>query len=378
VASPGRMRIPYVDIAAQWAEERAELLPIVEGVLASGQYIDGPAIAEIEAKMAALCGVRHAVALNSGTDALILGLKALGIGPGDEVITPPNSFVASTAAIVHVGAKPVFADVLPDQNIDPEQVAAAITPRTKAIMPVHLTGRVADMHPLNDLARRHGLFVIEDAAHAIGSTYDGRSAGGLGHVGCFSAHPLKNLNACGDGGFITTDDDKIAAQVRLLRNHGLADRNTVHLFGYVSRMDNLQAAILAYRFDRLPEIVRRRRDNAARYRALLDPEYVFVPPDRQIEFNTYHTFVIQVDHRDALQRHLAEHLIGTAIHYPVPIHLQPAAAALGHKPGDFPATERQAGRILTLPVNPSLTQEQVEEVASRVNAFLRAPGQAAR
>jgi dTDP-4-amino-4,6-dideoxygalactose transaminase len=372
VSSPGPLRIPYVNLAAQYAEERDELLPIVERVLASGQYIDGAPVQEAESRMAALCGVKHAVALNSGTDALILGMKALGIGPGDEVITPPNSFVASTAAIVHLGARPVFADVLPDQNIDPERVAAAITPHTKAIMPVHLTGRIADMHPILDLARRRGLYVIEDAAQAIGSTYDGRPAGGIGEVGCFSTHPLKNLSACGDGGFVTTNNDSVAAQVRSLRNHGLVDRNTVERFGYVSRMDNLQAAVLCFRFDRMNDIIRRRRDNAARYRALLDASRVFMPPDRQIEFNTYHTFVVQVDRRDALQRHLAKHSIGTAVHYPIPIHLQPAAASLGHKPGDFPVTERQAGRILTLPVNQSLRPKQIEEVAACVNEFFAA------
>jgi dTDP-4-amino-4,6-dideoxygalactose transaminase len=363
-------RIPYVDLAAQYAEERAQLLPIIEGVLASGNYIGGEVIERLESKLAALCGVKHAITLNSGTDALILGLRALGIGPGDEVITPPNSFVASAAAIVHVGAKPVFADVLPDQNIDPERVASAITPRTKAIMPVHLTGRVADMDPIMALARAHGLFVIEDAAQSVGSGYGGKPAGSFGDVGCFSTHPLKNLNAIGDGGFATTNNDDVAAAIRLLRNHGLVDRNTVREFGFVSRMDTLQAAVLEFRLGRLDGIVEKRRANAARYRAQLDSKRVFVPPDRQIEFNTYHTFVIQTDRRDALQKHLADQGIGTAIHYPVPLHLQPAAASLGHKQGDFPVTERQAARILTLPVNSSLTPEQVETVAKEVNEFI--------
>jgi dTDP-4-amino-4,6-dideoxygalactose transaminase len=307
-------RIPYVDLAAQYAEEREQLLPIVESVLASGNYIGGDVVERIEARLAALCRVKHAIALNSGTDALILGMRALGIGPGDEVITPPNSFVASTAAIVHVGAKPVFVDVLPDQNIDPDRIAAALTPRTKAIMPVHLTGRIADMDPILELASKHGLMVIEDAAQAIGSTYRERPAGNFGDIGCFSTHPLKNLNAIGDGGFLTTDRDDVAATVRLLRNHGLVDRNTVEEFAFVSRMDTLQAAVIEFRLGRLDEIARRRRDNAARYRNLLDPRHVFMPPDRQIEFNTYHTFVIQVDRRDALPRHWAEQGIGTAIH----------------------------------------------------------------
>lgn len=363
--------VPYVDIGAQFIEERDELMPIIERVLSSGQYIGGAFVDSFEEKAARLVGTRHAIALNSGTDALFLGLQALGIGAGDEVITPPNSFVASTAVIVNIGARPVFVDVLPDQNIDPDKIEAAITPRTKAIMPVHLTGRVSDMAPIMEIARRHGLAVIEDAAQAIGSRYDGRAAGSIGDIGCFSTHPLKNLNACGDGGFLTTDSDEIAGRIRLLRNHGLVDRSTVSIFGIVSRMDALQAAILDYRIDRLEGITARRRANAAEYQRLLDPTVVFHPPERNIEYNTYHTFVVQVDRRDALQRHLADQGIGTAIHYPVPIHLQPAAAALGHGLGDFPMVERQAERILTLPVNQSLDAAAIARVATAVNDFLR-------
>lgn len=363
--------VPYVDIGAQYAEERDELLPIIEYVLRSGQYIGGEFVESFEAKAAKLVGTRHAIALNSGTDALFLGLKALGIGPGDEVITPPNSFVASTAVILHVGARPVFVDVLPDQNIDPARIEAAITPRTRAIMPVHLTGRVCDMAAIMEIAGRRGLHVIEDAAQAIGSRYDGRAAGSFGEIGCFSTHPLKNLNACGDGGFLTTNSDDLAAQIRLLRNHGLADRSTVSCFGMVSRMDALQAAILDYRIDRLEGVTARRRANAAEYQRLLDPALAFHPVERNTEYNTYHTFVVQVDRRDALQRHLADQGIGSAIHYPVPIHLQPAAALLGHVSGDFPVVERQAERILTLPVNQSLDIASIARVAEAVNDFLR-------
>jgi dTDP-4-amino-4,6-dideoxygalactose transaminase len=365
-----KLRIPYVDLAAQYAAEREQLLPIIEDVLASGVYIGGEVIERLEGKLAALCGVKHAAVLNSGTDALILGLRALGVGPGDEVITPPNSFVASAAAIVHVGAKPVFVDVLSDQNIDPERIAAAITPRTRAIMPVHLTGRIADMDPIMELARSRGLVVIEDAAQAIGSRYRGKPAGSFGAVGCFSTHPLKNLNAIGDGGFITTNNDDISAFVRRQRNHGLVDRNTVEGFGLVSRMDALQAAVLEFRLGRLDAIIRQRRANAARYRELLDCDDIFIARDRDIEFNTYHTFVIQLERRDALQRFLADKGIGTAIHYPIPIHLQPAAAALGHLRGDFPVTESQAERILTLPINPSLTDQQIEIIATETKRFL--------
>ena len=361
--------VPYVNMAAQWAEERDQLLPIIEQALAEGHWVGGPGIAAFEAAAARLCGVAHAVALNSGTDALVLGMAALGIGPGDEVITPPNSFVASTAAIVQLGARPVFVDVRDDQNIDPQRIEAAITPRTKAIMPVHLTGRIADMAPITEIADRHGLFLVEDAAQSVGSRYDDRMSGSFGRVGCFSTHPLKNLNACGDGGFLTTDDEDVAEAVRALRNHGLVSRDTVACFGQVSRMDSLQAAILTFRLGRLDDTIRRRRAHAALYRERLDPGHVFIAEDRQREFNTYHTFVIQTDRRDALQAFLKAHGIGTAIHYPVPIHLQPAAADLGYRAGDFPVVERQAKRILTLPINQTLSTDDIVYVADRVNRF---------
>jgi len=362
-------RVPYVNFPAQWAEEGDDIRACIEGVFGRGDFVGGAAVAEFEEKAADYCGTKHAVALNSGTDALILSMKALGVGNGDEVITPPNSFVASTSAIVHVGATPVFADVLPDQNIDPEAVARAITPKTKAIMPVHLTGRIADMGPLQELAAKHDLLLIEDAAQAMGSMYDGQKAGALGTVGCFSAHPLKNLNAGGDAGFVTTDDGDVAEHIRLLRNHGLEGRDTVREWGFVSRMDTLQAAVLSQRIGRMENVIDKRRRNAALYRDLINADHVFMPPERQIEFNTWHTFVIQVDNRDDLKAHLTAQGVETAVHYPVPIHLQPAAAGLGYGLGDMPATENQVGRILTLPVNQFLKPDDVTFVAEAVNAF---------
>ncbi|KAF0225613.1 MAG: hypothetical protein FD176_299 [Rhodospirillaceae bacterium] len=361
--------VPYVDLQRQFAAERDEMMPVIEAALARADYVGGAAVEKLESELAAFLGVEHVVALASGTDALIFGLRALGIGPGDEVITPPNSFVASTAAIVAVGATPVFADVLPDQNMSPKAVAAAITARTKAIMPVHLTGRMARMDEIMDLAERHGLVVIEDAAQSIGSRYDGRLSGSIGHVGAFSAHPLKNLNAAGDAGFLTTADGDIAGKVRLYRNHGLVDRNTVECWGTVSRLDTLQAEILRLRLARLPWVIERRRANAALYRRLLADAPVFMPPCGDTEFNTFHTFVIQVDQRDALQAFLGERGIGTAIHYPVPIHLQPAALTLGHGPGAFPVCESQAPRILTLPVHQYLEPDDIAYVAEQVRAF---------
>ncbi len=371
VVPPVPVRVPYIDFKAQYAEEREEIHSIVDRVFGKGDFIAGQAVAELETALAARCGVKHAVALASGTDALILALKALNIGPGDEVITAPNSFVASTACIAHVGATPVFVDVLSDQNIDPYRIESVITPRTKAILPVHLTGRVAEMDAINAIAQRYGLYVIEDAAQAIGSKYRGRPAGSLGTVGCFSTHPLKNLNAAGDGGFLTTNDDQAAARIRRLRNHGMLDRDTVVEWGVVSRMDTLQAAILNLRLAKLDTVSARRRANADRYRALLDARHVYIPPLRVHGFDTFHTFVVQVDRRDALRAHLLSQGIETFVHYPVPIHLQAAAQGLGYRRGSFPIAEEQAGRILTLPIHQYLKPAQIEFVADAVNAFYR-------
>jgi len=361
--------IRCVDMAAQFAEQRDEIMARVEAVLAEGKLVGGPDIEILEQEIAGFCGVAHAVALNSGTDALALGMVALGIGEGDEVILPPNSFIASAAAVAIIDAVPVFADVRDDFNIDPEKVEAAVTPRTKAIMPVHLTGRIADMTPLSHIAKRHGLLVVEDASQSFGSRYEDRLAGSFGNVGCFSAHPLKNFNAAGDSGFLTTDDGDLAEKVAKMRNHGLVGKGLSVDFGYVSRMDTLQAAILRYKLEALPRVIERRRSNAALYGELLNPEHIFMAPERDVEFNTYHTFVIQVERRDELKAYLAEQQIGSAIHYPLPIHLQPAASPLGHKAGDFPVTERQVGRILSLPVHQTLSQDDVRCVADAVNGF---------
>ena len=362
-------QIPYVNLAAQWQDDRDELLPIIDTVLGSGQYVGGDEVDKFEKNMAELCQVKYAVALNSGTDALTLSLHLLGVGRGDEVITPPNSFIASTAVIVHLGAKPVFVDVLPDQNIDPGKIEAAITEKTKAIMPVHLTGRICDMDPIMVLAEKYNLAVVEDAAQAIGSKYKGKPSGSIGHVGCFSTHPLKNLNACGDGGFLTTNDENIYLKAKALRNHGMADRDRVDNFGYVSRMDNLQAVILNYRLNKLDEIINRRRQNAQSYLKYIEKEEVFIPLEKEYEFNTYHTFVIQVEKRNELKEFLLKQGIEAAIHYPTPIHLQPAAKRLGYKLGDFPVTEKQAGIILTLPVNQSLGQSEIERICVAVNEY---------
>ncbi len=361
--------VPYVNLVAQWQKEKQDLLPIIESVMSSGQFIGGQGVESFEKETAELCGTKYCVALNSGTDALALGMSALGVKPGDEVITPPNSFIASTAAIVHLKAKPVFVDVLPDQNIDPTKIENAITSKTKAIMPVHLTGRMANMKEILEIANRHNIPVIEDAAQSIGSKYSGQYSGSFGEIGCFSAHPLKNLNACGDAGFLTTDNANIASKIRLLRNHGLADRNTVGQFGYVSRMDTLQAAILKFRLSRLNQTIKRRRKNAAMYREIIHSSQVFIPEEHSEEFNTFHTFVIQCKKRDELRKYLMKNGVETAIHYPIPIHLQTAALTLGHRKGDFPVTELQSEQILSLPVHQYLKEDEIIKISNHINDF---------
>ena len=363
--------IPYVALGKQWLAEEEALLPIIRTVLSSGSYVGGDEVDLLEAEIAAFHGVPHAVALNSGTDALVAGLAALGIGRGDEVITPPNSFVASTAAICHLGAIPIFCDVEPDQMMSPASVEQNLSEKTKAIMPVHLTGRMAKMDELMKVAERHNIPIIEDSAQAIGSKFAGRLSGTYGKIGCFSTHPLKNLNACGDGGFIVTSDQDISESIRSMRSHGLRDRNVVEEFGYVSRMDVLQAAILRFRLKNLPDLIDKRRRNADLYRQHLDSNKVFFPDDDGMYFNTYHTFVIQVDDRDALQAYLSERGVGTAVHYPIPIHKQPAYKKRFTTVPDVSAVESQAQRILSLPINQFLTEKEIIFISNCVNNFFR-------
>ena len=362
--------IPYVNLGAQFVAEKAELMPRIEAVLASGMHIGGAEVEALEAELAAYIGTRHAVALNSGTDALMLSVMALGIEPGQEVITPPNSFVASTAAIAWAGATPVFADVREDGLLDPEAVAAAVTERTAAIMPVHLWGGICDMDALWAIAERHGLAIIEDAAQAMGTRHRNRRAGALGTIGCFSAHPLKIFNAVGDAGFITTDDDKIAGRIRLLRNHGLVDRDTVGEFGTVSRLDAVQAAVLRFRLGKLDAMIERRRANAELYRTLLNGLPIQLPQQKPYEFHTFVNFVSQCDRRDELQKHLAGKGVQTVVHYNTPIHLQPAAAALGCRRGQFPVTERLCETILALPANQTLADDDIRFVCTEIAAVL--------
>ena len=369
-ANMKRAPVPYVDLQSSYKDERDDIIAIVDDIFGSGQFLGNKHVAKFEADAATALDVAQVVAVDSGTDALVFGMGALGIGPGDEVITPPNSFLASTGAIIQIGAIPVFADVLPDQNIDPDAVLKAVTTRTKAIMAVHLSGRMAEMDRLSEIAEEHGVLLIEDAAQAMGSSQNGRKAGSFGQIGCFSTHPVKNLGAAGDGGFIATNDVEMAEQIRFTRRHGLIDRDTAPTWGIVSRMDELQAAILSLRLTTLSGKIERRRANAALYRDCLDPDHVFHAPCRDGDYNTFHTFVVQVAERDKLRQYLSDHDVSTAIHYPVPIHLQPCARDLGWGLGDVPVVEAQAGRILSLPVHEHLSENDIKFVADTVNHFL--------
>ena len=363
------MRVSYTDFPQQYQNEKQALMQAVEEVLQKGDFVLGRAVGEFESRFAALCGVEHALGVGSGTDALVIAMKALEIGPGDEVITVPNSWISTASSIALAGARPVFVDVADDLNIDPERIECAVTPHTRGIIPVHLTGRPAKMDTIMEIAARHDLFVIEDAAQAVGARYRGRMAGSLGHIGCFSLHPLKNLNACGDGGMVTCREETWAERVRLLRNHGLEDRDHARFWGVCSRLDSLQAAILCARLEGLEETERQRRETAAFYNERLK-DYVTVPEPAEDEHHVYHTYIIQTEKRDELAAFLKEREISAKVHYPVPLHLQKAAEYLGYRRGDFPNAERLCGEILTLPAHQYLTEAQKEYVVRSVRDFI--------
>jgi len=363
------MQVPFHDLAQRYAEEREEILACIDRVLSRGHVFLSEEVDAFETAICRYTGARHCVTLNSGTDALMLGLWALGVGRGDEVITSPVSFIASAGAIAHVGATPVFADVREDQNIDPAEIERRITPRTSAIMPVHWTGRIADMDAINAIAQRHGLAVIEDAAQAMGARYRGRHGGTLAACGAVSAHPHKILAALGDGGFLLTGDAEFARKVRLYRNHGRAARDNAVMFGVNSRMDALQAEVLQYRLARLDAIIDRRRRNVALYHELIRPGPVYIPPETAAVFHPYMMFLVQADDRDRLHKFLADQGVQTRIYYGTPLHLHDASAKLGYRRGDFPVAERQCDRVLALPHGQHLGAEQVAYAAEQVNRF---------
>jgi dTDP-4-amino-4,6-dideoxygalactose transaminase len=363
--------VPFVNLALQHRALKEKLLEAAGKVLDHGNFILGPEVSSFEERFAAYCGTRFAVGVNNGTSALFLVLRSLGIGSGDEVITATNSFLASASAIALAGARPVLVDVRDDYNIDPEVLEAAITPRTKAVIPVHLTGRPADMTAIVDIAQRRGLHLVEDCAQAIGAAYRRQRVGSFGIAGCFSLHPLKTLNAVGDGGVITTNDSNLYAILRKARNHGLRNRDECEFWSYNCRLDTLQAAMLLVKMDYIDRWNELRRTNADFYRQHLR-DVVATPQDKPHEFSVYHTFIVRADRRDELQRYLFECGVDTKVHYPVPIHLQDAARSLGYGCGSFPVAERQARMILSLPVYPELTDTQREHMVTVIRRFYNA------
>jgi dTDP-4-amino-4,6-dideoxygalactose transaminase len=364
-----------LDLQMQYRPLRDQLLAAMARVADSQRFIMGPEIAALERELAEMLGIRHAIAVSSGTDALLLALMAIEIQAGDEVVTSPYSFFATAGAIARLGARPVFVDIDADTfNIDATKVAAAITPRTKAILPVHLFGLASDLDPILDVAQAAGVPVIEDAAQAIGATYKSRPAGGIGAMGCFSFFPSKNLGAFGDAGLLTTNDDGLAKRARLLRTHGMEPKYYHHVVGANFRMDEIQAAVLRVKAPHLRAWTEGRQANAARYRALFRKaglERVSLPAEPADRTHIFNQFVIRTGERDQLKRHLDQERIGNEIYYPVPLHLQPCFAPLGHRRGDFPMAERAAEESLAIPIYGELTAAQQESVVSAIGTGLR-------
>lgn len=364
------MRIPQFDLTRQYRLIAAEVEAAVRRVLQSGRFILGPEGEAFEAECADLLGVEHAVGVASGSDALKLSLRALGVGPGDEVITPAFSFVSSATAALEIGARPVFADVDPGTlTLAPDRVAAAITSRTRAILPVHLYGLPAAIGPLRSLADRHGLALVEDAAQAFGATLDGRAVGGLGQAAAFSFYPTKTLGAVGDAGLITTPDREVAARLRRRRNHGDAGKYHHVEPGWTSRLDEIQAAVLRVKLRRLGEWTAARRRVAARYDAGLAGCPLTLPPARAGAGHVYHQYTVRTPERDALAKHLATAGIGTACHYPQPIPAQPLFRALGYDLAGCPEARAASQEVLSLPCFPELTDEEVDTVVAAIRAF---------
>jgi len=367
----GALEINHNYLQPQFADHDVILEKIRELVI-RGDFTLGREVDQLEDEFAVLAGAAHAIGVGSGTDALFLSLKALGIDKGDEVITTPYTFFATIGAIVTAGAKPVFVDIGEDYNIDVSRIEAAIKTRTKAILPVHWSGKPCDMDPMLEVAARHGLDIVEDACHAVQASYKGRPAGTLGTLGCFSFHPLKNLNVWGDGGIITTNSDELAGKLRLLRNHGLMNRDQCAVFAYNSRLDTLQAVVARHLLTKLDHITQSRIAHAKYFDERLGQIPQIKIPAREAAIKqVYHLYIMRCDHRDALQKYLVAHAVDAKIHYPIPMHLQPAAAYLGYQRGDFPVCERIVGEVLSLPVHEFITREQQDRVIALIESFYK-------
>jgi dTDP-4-amino-4,6-dideoxygalactose transaminase len=366
--------LPFLDLELQFEQIRDEVMRAVTNVFETQRFILGPEVEQLEAEIAAYLGCRFAVACASGTDALILALLAMGVGPGDEVITTPFTFIATASAITRAGATPVFADIEANScNLSAESVARAITSKTRAIIPVHLFGLSADMDPIMHIAERHGIGVIEDAAQAIGAAYRGRNVGTIGAMGCFSFFPSKNLGGAGDGGIVATNDPKHADRLRLLRVHGSRHKYQYEILGVNSRLDAVQAAVLRVKLRHLNDWTELRRRNAARYRELFSGSRVGVslalPDEPDGMRHVYNQFTVHCTERDQLREHLRREGIPTEVYYPYPLHLQPALAYLGYKEGSLPKAEAAAREVVSLPIYPELTEDQQRTIVNAIARF---------
>lgn len=368
MSATSAVKVPFLDLGRQFAAIAEELEQAVLGVVRSGQYVLGENLAALEAAMAAYCGTAFGVGVGSGTDALMLSLEALGIGPGDEVVTSPFTFVATAEVISRIGATPVFADIDPSSyNLDPAEVVRRLTSRTRAVIPVHLYGQPVDMDPLLAVAAEHGLAVIEDAAQAVGAAYKGRRVGSIGRVGCFSFFPTKNLGGMGDGGLVTTDDAQVADRLRMLRHHGSRRRYIHERLGWCSRLDEIQAAVLRVKLSHLDAWTEKRRALAHAYSEGLRGTPLQLPTERDGDHVVYHLYTVGCSARDALVAHLVERGIGAMVHYPMPLHHQPIYEHLRNE--SLPHSAAAAQRVLSLPLFPELTLEEIEVVVTAVHDF---------
>jgi dTDP-4-amino-4,6-dideoxygalactose transaminase len=369
------MKVPFLDLKAHHAPLIEKFDRVIREVIESSAFAGGPFVEKFEEEFAAFCGSSYAIGVGNGTDALWLTLLALGIGEGDEVITVPNTFIATAEAISYCKARPVFVDVHEDTfTMNPAELKKSLTKRTKAIIPVHLFGQPADMDPILEFAHMHGLFVIEDAAQAHGAEYKGRKAGTMGDAGCFSFYPGKNLGAFGEAGAVVTNDAELREKIKVLRDHGQAQKYYHSLIGWNCRMDGIQAAVLSIKLRHLEEANLRRREHALEYnRAFIGVEEVATPCEASYARHVYHVYAIRLKKRDEIRRRLQEKGIGCAVHYPIPIHLQKACQNLGYAAGAFPVAEKLAQEFLSLPMFPELTGEQIEHVADCVTEIVGAP-----
>jgi dTDP-4-amino-4,6-dideoxygalactose transaminase len=365
------MKVPFLDLKRQYGAIKKEMDEAVFSVLSNTQFILGPEVKSLEEKIAVYCGTKFAIGVASGTDALLLSLRACGVKSGDEVITTGFSFFASAGVISRLGANPIFVDIDPETyNINPDQIEKKVTPKTKAIMPVYLFGQCANMDPIMEVARKHNLKVIEDAAQAIGAEYKGKKAGAIGEFGCFSFFPSKNLGGAGDGGMVVTNDPELAEMVRILRVHGSKPKYYHSTIGYNSRLDTIQAAILSVKLKYLDDWTKKRREHAEVYNSAFKDLDMITPKEENFNYHIYNQYTIAVKNRDELRNYLKEKQIGHDTYYPVPLHLQECYKFLGYKKGDLPVSEKKAEEVVSIPIYPELTEEEQEYVISTIKGFV--------